>query len=149
MVVSGDCGGVARRRWSLRVSPGLQVALHAVLAVFACALGSFIALHHPLWPLPLTVTFLAWSTAVFLRPAIWPLVLPALLPVAGLAPWTGWIVVEEFDLLALGAALGCHARLVLRRSPPEDRAVAGVVPWRQSRPRRARGGALARIGLGL
>lgn len=131
------------------MSPGLQVALHAVLAVFACALGSFIALHHPLWPLPLTVTFLAWSTAVFLRPAIWPLVLPALLPVAGLAPWTGWIVVEEFDLLALGAALGCHARLVLRRSPPEDQAVAGVVPWRQSRPRRARWFALARIGLGL
>lgn len=86
-----------------------QVLLAALVGV----LGAFIALHHPLAPVLLTVVFAAWSLAVFLRPAIWPFALPALLPVAGFAPWTGWIGVEEFDVLVLGAATGAHARLAI------------------------------------
>jgi len=38
-----------------------------------------------------------------------------LLPVIDLAPWTGWLIVEEFDILVLGAAAGGYASLALRR----------------------------------
>ncbi len=85
----------------------------ALLAALVGVLGVFIALHHPLAPVLLTSVFAAWSLAVFLRPAIWPFVLPALLPVAGFSPWTGWVGVEEFDVLVLGAATGAHARLAI------------------------------------
>lgn len=54
----------------------------------------------------------------------WPhsglLVLPALLPIIGLAPWTGWITFEELDVLILAFAAVGYARLAwpgqLRRS---------------------------------
>ena len=35
---------------------------------------------------------------------------PALLPLIGLAPWTGWITFEEFDLLVLAVAAGGYGR---------------------------------------
>lgn len=40
----------------------------------------------------------------------WLLVLPALLPIVDLAPWTGWLTFEEFDVLVLGAAAGAWLR---------------------------------------
>lgn len=40
----------------------------------------------------------------------WLLLLPALLPIVDLAPWTGWLSFEEFDILALGAASGAWLR---------------------------------------
>ncbi|WP_291993134.1 O-antigen ligase family protein [Candidatus Accumulibacter sp. ACC003] len=116
--------------------------LHAAVAAFAGVLGSFIAWHHPLSPLLLCGAFLAWSAAVWLRPAIWPFVVPALLPLAGLAPWTGWIGVEEFDLLLLGAVTGCHGRMAatLHRQRPDRQPAAS---------RQQRWFALAEIGLAL
>lgn len=54
--------------------------------------------------------FLGAVLACRLLPQLW-LVIPALLPVVGLAPWTGWITFEEWDLLVLAAACGGHVRL--------------------------------------
>lgn len=45
------------------------------------------------------------------RPRWIPIALLALLPVAGLAPWTGWMLAEEFDLLLLALLAGGWARL--------------------------------------
>ncbi|RVT53479.1 hypothetical protein ENE75_00820 [Rubrivivax albus] len=45
------------------------------------------------------------------RPLWIPVALLALLPVAGLAPWTGWMLAEEFDLLLLALLAGGWARL--------------------------------------
>ncbi|MBK7956303.1 MAG: hypothetical protein IPK02_21460 [Candidatus Accumulibacter sp.] len=92
-----------------------MTCLHAGLAMFAGLLGAHLALQHPLWSGLLTVVFAAWCLAVYLRPQLWLTVLPALLPMAGFSPWTGWIGVEEFDLLALGAAAGSHAGLAAGR----------------------------------
>jgi hypothetical protein len=88
--------------------------LHGTLAILAAMLGVFLARHHPLVPRLLVWVVVAWGLAVCLRPAIWVFVLPAALPIAGFSAWTGWIGVEEFDLLALGAASGCNARMALQ-----------------------------------
>ena len=57
--------------------------------------------------------FFAASILFGMYPAAWLVTLPALLPVIGLAPWTGWITFEELDLLVLAVAAGGHARLAL------------------------------------
>ena len=85
------------------------------LASLGClATGGFLAWHHPLAPALAIVAFVLWSTAVFLRPVAWLFVVPALLPIIDLAQWTGWLVVEEFDILVLGAAAGAYASIVWR-----------------------------------
>lgn len=97
--------------------------LCGALAILAVLFGTFIALHHPLWAAWLTPVFVVWCIAVWLCPALWLFALPALLPVAGFSAWTGWIGIEEFDLLALGAAAGCQAQRATSRC------------WRAQRPR--------------
>ncbi|MEF8698675.1 MAG: hypothetical protein V5B33_04975 [Candidatus Accumulibacter sp. UW20] len=98
-----------------------------VLALLAAALGIFLALNHPLWPVGLTVAFVIWSVAVYWRPLLWLFVLPACLPFAGFSAWTGWIGVEEFDLVVLGAVAGSHARMAFGRNRrPPAHAGAGI-----------------------
>jgi hypothetical protein len=102
-----------------------------MLATLAGMLGMLVAVHHPLAPGLLACVFVAWGLAVCLRPAIWLFVLPAALPMAGFSAWTGWIGVEEFDLLALGAATGCYARMAsqgARRTYRQTRA-SQPAPW--------------------
>ncbi len=118
-----------------------MILLHGALAILCGALAAFIALSHPLWPALLALALLVWSVVVCLRPVVWLAVLPALLPLAGFSPWTGWIGVEEFDLLCLGAAAGSLTRLVLQRmwparwlpardpdGPDDDRLAGGALP---------------------
>ena len=50
------------------------------------------------------------AAGAFVRPATWPGWLLPLLPVIGLMPWTGWLVVEELDLALLAVAAGGYAR---------------------------------------
>jgi len=90
-------------------------AASAAVALVCLVLGGWLALHHPRAPLLVATAFALWSAFVFLRPVAWLFVVPALLPVIDLAPWTGWLVVEEFDILVLGAAAGGYASLALRR----------------------------------
>ncbi|WP_313950565.1 O-antigen ligase family protein [Accumulibacter sp.] len=141
--------------------------LHAALAALAAVLGVVLALHHPLSPMMLAGTLVAWSITVYLRPDSWLFVLPALLPVAGFSPWTGWIGVEEFDLLVLGAVAGCYARTAFASPWCRGRTVAvaeqpGKLPepahltlslsamgTRDDGFRRRGGFRLAAIGLGL
>lgn len=86
---------------------------HSGLAIFAGLLAALIAVQHPLWPELLTAGLLFWCFAIYRRPLLWLTAVPALLPVAAFSPWTGWIGIEEFDLLVLGAAAACHARLAV------------------------------------
>jgi len=99
--------------------------LYGALALLSAALAAFIALSHPLWPVLLSLALVIWSFAVCVHPLLWLAVLPACLPLAGFSPWTGWIGVEEFDLLCLGAAAGSLARLALQRRLP-DRGLAAT-----------------------
>lgn len=80
-----------------------------------CYAGAlFLALHHPLAPGLLAVVLTFWTFVVWRRPLAWLFVVPALLPVLNFLPWTGWVAVEEFDLLLLATAAGGYARLVWR-----------------------------------
>ena len=97
----------------------------AAAALGCLLLGGWLAGHHPLAPTLVTSAFVVWSACVFLRPLAWLFVVPALLPVIDLAPWTGWLIVEEFDILVLGAATGGYASMALRRS---DRSDATAIP---------------------
>ena len=95
----------------------LSRSLSLAVAIAAAGAGAALAAQHPLSP-PLALAGLAVGSLVFaLWPLAWLVALPALLPWLGLAPWTGWISFEEFDLLLLAIAAGGHARLALRPPP--------------------------------
>jgi len=70
--------------WGLSAYPAFRQPLGAGLAVYALLL---------LW-----------------RPALWLLLVPALLPVFDLTPWTGWFFFEELDLLLLVTAIVGYGR---------------------------------------
>jgi hypothetical protein len=54
----------------------------------------------------------AWLVLCVRYPGLWLVLLPAALPVASLAPWTGWLLFDEFDILvACTIAAGCMHRL--------------------------------------
>lgn len=59
---------------------------------------------YPAWRGPLAAATAAYAALLWLRPALWLLVIPALLPVFDLAPWSGWFYVEELDLALLVTA---------------------------------------------
>ena len=91
---------------------GCRVAGRAGGALFAlpCAgLCLYAAAQHPVAPmlaLSLLAAALVWA---MWRPVDLWFVLPALLPVASFAPWTGWWLVDESDLLVLALGLGLIA----------------------------------------
>ena len=69
----------------------------------------------PVWPLALALVI--YTALLWRWTGLWLVVLPALLPVYDLAPWSGWLVVGETDFFIL-ATLGV---LSLRAPPgPED-----------------------------
>ena len=90
----------------------------AALVAVACALvGAWLALHHPLSGAWATTVFALACVALGCWPRAWLVLLPALLPVLALAPWSGWITVEEMDLLVLAAAAGGYGRWAWRPLP--------------------------------
>ncbi len=104
----------ARRHRRVRID-GARLFLGAIglttLAALSAFLALFLAWHHPLAP---GVAFLAAAgvaVATALSPKVWPFIVLPALPLAGLAPWTGWQAVEEFDLLLLAVAAGGCGRL--------------------------------------
>lgn len=92
-----------------------------LVAAAAFAVGVAWALQHPLAPLAVGVAFLLWCALVAWRPGVWLFVLPAALPLLNFAPWTGWIAVEEFDLLCLGVVCGGYAQTLWTRVVPHDK----------------------------
>lgn len=120
----------AARRVAAR-SPGAPGAspigrlLAGLLALAAGAGALALAAHHPL-SAPLA---LAAAAAALLASAAWPglvlVAVPGLMPLMGLAPWTGWLVAEEFDIALLALAAGALARHALR---PAARDADGPAP---------------------
>jgi hypothetical protein len=85
--------------------------ISALVAALALGGGVFIAAHHPIDARVALLAFGAWVACAWRWPRAWLFVVPALLPAASLAPWTGWQMVDEFDLLLLGTLAAGHARL--------------------------------------
>lgn len=88
----------------------LPALASTLIALAALAAGLFIAAHHPLSPVAMTAGCLITLVICLRFDHAWLLLLPALLPVVDLAPWTGWLTFEEFDILVLGAAAGAWLR---------------------------------------
>jgi hypothetical protein len=85
----------------------------AMIALLCGAAGLALAMHYPVAPWVALLAFVVASVAFFRWPDSWLFVVPALLPVVGFAPWTGWITFEELDMLVLAAAVGGYARSAL------------------------------------
>lgn len=113
--------------------PGRVLALLLALAAGAGALA--LAAHHPLS----AMLALAATAGALLASAAWPglvlVAVPGLMPLLGLAPYTGWLVAEEFDIAVLALAAGALARHALAParqdadgpSPPRLATVAAVL----------------------
>ena len=92
-----------------------------LVALLCLAAGWVLASYHPVAPSMALAAFVGWSAAVAWQPRIWLFAVPAMLPLLNFAPWTGWRIVEEFDLLLLGAAIGGYAHLALGSRMQPDR----------------------------
>lgn len=88
----------------------LSRVVAALVALLCAALALGLASQHPNAAVPLTVFLLALAIWTAWRPdCIWFL-LPALLPVFSGAVWTGWWLIDEFDLLVLTLLAAGYAR---------------------------------------
>ncbi|MCY7305054.1 MAG: hypothetical protein LH632_02690 [Rhodoferax sp.] len=69
--------------------------------------------HHPVTPaVCLTgITLVVLATARW--PHLWLVLVPAGLPWLNFSPWTGWLLVEEFDLLLLAVFASGFCRLAI------------------------------------
>lgn len=85
--------------------------VHAVVTLLTGAAGIVLVMHYPLGAKGIAVAMLVGFVACYMRPDFWLQALPALLPIVGFAPWTGWLTFEELDLVILVAATGGYARL--------------------------------------
>ncbi len=115
----------------------------AAVAVLAAALAGWLAWHHPLTP---AVALLACAGAGVVAarwPVQWPLLALPLLPLVGFMPWTGWLLVEELDLLLLSLAAGGYARWALGWPAPEAGVVLPAAGTRRSRRSPVAAGALS------
>ncbi len=81
-----------------------------LISIAVLAAGLFIAAHHPLSPVTMMAACMFVLIICIRFDHAWLLLLPALLPIVDLAPWTGWLSFEEFDVIALGAASGAWLR---------------------------------------
>ena len=86
--------------------PGGARAAWGLVALVCAGAAMWLAALHPIAPHAAVAGVLVWSGAVWRWPWIWLAVLPMLLPVANFSPWTGWLMFDESDMLALGALAG-------------------------------------------
>ncbi|SBT05691.1 conserved membrane hypothetical protein [Candidatus Propionivibrio aalborgensis] len=88
----------------------LSRVINLLVALTAITLGGFLALNYPVGTLLPISGFVAIAVISFYQPSLFLIIIPAILPVSGFAPWTGWISFEELDLLVLATATGGYAR---------------------------------------
>ena len=86
--------------------------------VGACGLAFGLAAQHPVWPALAVSAVFCWMVLTACFPASWLFAVPACLPWLNFSPWTGWRVVEEFDLLLLATLAGAYGRWAWELRPP-------------------------------
>jgi hypothetical protein len=96
------------------------VALMLVAAVVA-ALWQF-----PFVPLLLSAGLIIYGAVLYRYPLAWLLVLPAVLPVLDLAPWSGWFFFDELDFVVL---LTVAAGLWRSEARPSESQSLGTSLW--------------------
>ncbi len=93
------------------IRQGSRTRWLAGFGALACgAIGLTLSWHYPIAPSLMAVFFAGFITLFYLWPRSCLLLIPAMLPVIGFAPWTGWLTFEELDLLVLAAATAGYVR---------------------------------------
>lgn len=102
----------------------------SAMAALCALLAAFLAWHHPLAPWPAVLACGLLAAGAFVSPLRWVWLVFALLPLAGWMSWTGWLAVEELDLLLLAVIAGGHARMAW--GDPDARPMLRRLPqsWR-------------------
>ncbi|MDP3537326.1 MAG: hypothetical protein Q8S26_01335 [Azonexus sp.] len=107
----------------------LSRALDLILALASLLFGGWLAFNYPiLQPLPI-IGFILFAALIYLRPWLWPILVPGILPVIGLAPWTGWLTFEELDLLVLATAAGAYAKYFFQPVSSTRRHFSGTLAF--------------------
>lgn len=75
------------------------------------ASGAGLAWAHPLSPAGALSVFYATLVLLAFKPRWWLFLVPAALPVLNFFPWSGWLMVEEFDLLLLCVFAAGYGRM--------------------------------------
>ena len=96
----------------------LNRSLYLLLAVAALGMAGVLLLNYPLGFVLPCIGFVAAALASSYRPGSSFLLIPAILPLIGFAPWTGWLTFEELDLLVLATATGGYARCAFEGKRP-------------------------------
>lgn len=94
-------------------SPLLHSLGFGFLSLLMAVLGAWIAWQHPLGGALATLFFFVLLVAGVARYSLALIVIPAALPLIGLAPWSGWLSFEEFDLLIMALASGSYLRFAI------------------------------------
>ena len=84
------------------------ILLFALFPIASCLWTLYMGLtHYPLSPLLMGGLLLVYGAVLWWRPVLWLFLIPALLPLANLSLWTGWLFFEELDLfLAVTVVIG-------------------------------------------
>lgn len=99
-----------------------------MLGLAAGTVALVLAWQHPTGPVPAVLGVLLVCLAARYFWTLWPGWMLGLIPWVGLAPWTGWTLVEEFDLIVLASLAGGY----LAMSGPHRHAPPAPVPiWRR------------------
>ena len=78
-----------------------SVILAKLSALVLISVVFFTLFHFPTLPVLLGAGLAIYAAIILFRPFLWLLVIPALLPVLYLAPYSGWVFFDEFDLFLL------------------------------------------------
>jgi hypothetical protein len=89
----------------------MRVLLMRIVALVPLVLLAVVLRHYPFWPLPAAVATVAYAVVLWRRPAWWLLLVPAALPWLDLSTWTGWLYLDELDLMLLATAAVGYWRL--------------------------------------
>ena len=92
------------------------------IAFICAACGLVIAQAYPISPMLVVGLFVAWCVFAGVRCSLALPAMIALMPIIDLAPRTGWLTFEEFDLLVLATSAGGYAALALRPDQSDARA---------------------------
>ena len=101
----------------------------AVVALLCGLLAIVLALQHPLGAVPAVLGVVLVAVVARYFWAVWPGWMLALVPLIGLAPWTGWLWIEEWHLLVLASAAGGYAAI---SGPHRQRPLRSQPIWRRT-----------------
>jgi hypothetical protein len=88
-----------------------QNAFYLLVSLSALGTGFFIATAHPVAPRAVSIAFAGVFLLSLWQPRTALFSVPVLLPLLNFAPWTGWLVVDEFDLLVLAIVAAGYFRM--------------------------------------